>query len=75
MCYAWHKRNTMKVCRQNHQYKISPFFYSSHTITGDVSLAETSQAAELFGSDGLIVTGTTTGDPTKPEHLTGLFLS
>lgn len=35
--------------------------HSSHTITSDVSIAETAQAAEFFLSDGLIITGTATG--------------
>ena len=36
-------------------------FYSSHQITSDVSLAETCRAAELFLSDGIIITGSATG--------------
>lgn len=43
--------------------------HSSHAITADVSLAETAHAAEFFGSDGLIVTGTATGDPARPEDV------
>lgn len=31
--------------------------HSSHTITTDVSLAETAHAAEFFMSDGIILTG------------------
>lgn len=40
--------------------------HSSHAITQDVSLAETCEAAEFFGSDGLIITGTSTGKPADP---------
>ncbi|HCW77028.1 MAG TPA: BtpA family membrane complex biogenesis protein [Candidatus Marinimicrobia bacterium] len=43
--------------------------HSAHTITSDVSLAETAKAAEFFLSDGLIVTGTATGSPTDPDDL------
>ncbi|OFZ65578.1 MAG: hypothetical protein A2577_02335, partial [Bdellovibrionales bacterium RIFOXYD1_FULL_36_51] len=35
--------------------------HSSHAITADVSIAETAHAAEFFGADALIVTGTETG--------------
>lgn len=37
--------------------------HSSHAITSDVSLAETAKAADFFCSDGVIVTGTATGEP------------
>ncbi len=37
--------------------------HASHAITDDLSLAETAEAAEFFGADGLIVTGTATGKP------------
>lgn len=43
--------------------------HSAHAITADVDLAETAHAAEFFGADGLIVTGTATGRPAKPEDL------
>ncbi|MDD3049876.1 MAG: BtpA/SgcQ family protein [Candidatus Cloacimonetes bacterium] len=35
--------------------------HSAHSITSDVTLAETAKAAEFFLSDGLIVTGASTG--------------
>lgn len=35
--------------------------HSSHAITSDVSIVETAKAAEFFLSDGLIITGTSTG--------------
>lgn len=35
--------------------------HSSHSVTSDVSIAETAKAAEFFLSDGLIITGRSTG--------------
>ena len=35
--------------------------HSSHSITSDISIAETAKAAEFFLSDGLIITGKSTG--------------
>lgn len=43
--------------------------HSAHSITQDVSLAETVRAAEFFGADGVIVTGTSTGRPTSVDDL------
>lgn len=43
--------------------------HASHAITGDLSLQETSRAAEFFSADGLIVTGVATGEPTDPEDV------
>ena len=43
--------------------------HSSHAVTADVSLAETAEAAEFFGADAVIVTGTATGRPTSPEDV------
>lgn len=40
--------------------------HSSHAITADVDLAETAKAAAWFGADGVVVTGTATGEPTSP---------
>lgn len=36
--------------------------HSSHAITQDVSMGETAKAAEFFGADAVIVTGTSTGE-------------
>ena len=36
--------------------------HSSHSITSDVSLVETAKAAEFFLSDGIIITGKSTGE-------------
>ena len=44
--------------------------YSSHQITSDVSLAETCHAAELFLSDGLIITGSSTGQSASLSDVT-----
>lgn len=43
--------------------------HASHAITGDVSLGEAAQAAEFFGADGVIVSGTATGRPTNPKDM------
>ena len=43
--------------------------HSSHAITSDVSLLETAKAAEFFLSDGVIVTGTATGDPANHHEM------
>ncbi len=36
--------------------------HSSHSITSDVDIVETAKAAEFFLSDGVILTGTSTGE-------------
>ncbi len=43
--------------------------HSAHAITADVDLAETARAAEFFGADGLIVTGTATGRQADPAEV------
>lgn len=43
--------------------------HSAHAISADVSLADTAHAAEFFGADGIIITGTATGRPARPEDL------
>lgn len=43
--------------------------HSAHAITADVSLAETAQAAGFFMSDGMIITGTSTGIAADLEDL------
>jgi hypothetical protein len=43
--------------------------HAAHAITADVGLAETARAAEFFGADGLVVTGTSTGLPAHPEDV------
>lgn len=46
---------------------------SSHAITADIDIVETAKAAEFFLSDGLIITGATTGDPADVKELTGIL--
>ena len=46
-------------------------FFSSHAITSDISVPETAKAAELFLSDGVIVSGLATGVPTDPLEVKG----
>lgn len=43
--------------------------HSSHTITSDVSILETAKTAEFFLSDGLIVTGSSTGEEADLDEL------
>ena len=43
--------------------------HSAHAITGDVSLAETARAAELFLADGVIVTGAASGEEASPDDV------
>ena len=43
--------------------------HSSHSISADISLADTAHAADFFLSDGLIVTGSSTGRAAEIEDL------
>lgn len=43
--------------------------HAAHAVTADVSLAETARAAEFFLADGVIVTGTATGEATDPDEV------
>jgi hypothetical protein len=43
--------------------------HSAHAITADVDLAATAHAAEFFLADGVIVTGTVTGEPADPTDV------
>jgi len=43
--------------------------HSSHSITSDVEIVETAKAAEFFLSDGVILTGTSTGKETDIDEL------
>ena len=43
--------------------------HSSHTVTSDLTISETARAAEFFLSDGVIVTGQTTGAPVDKTEL------
>lgn len=43
--------------------------HASHAITADISLADAVEAAEFFGADGVIITGSATGKPSSPDDL------
>jgi predicted TIM-barrel enzyme len=43
--------------------------HSSHALTADVDVVETARAAEFFLADGVIVTGTATGQPAEPAEV------
>jgi hypothetical protein len=43
--------------------------HSAHAITADVDIVQTAQAAEFFLTDGLILTGATTGAAASVEEL------
>lgn len=43
--------------------------HSSHAVTSDISLKETAEAAKFFLSDGIIITGASTGMPASIEDL------
>lgn len=43
--------------------------HSAHSVTADVDLTETAQAAAFFGCDAVIVSGTATGAATNPDDL------
>ncbi|KAA6373658.1 MAG: putative BtpA family membrane complex biogenesis protein [Streblomastix strix] len=42
--------------------------HSSHSLTSDLSIEEVAKAAHFFRLDGVIVTGTSTGEPARPEE-------
>uniref|UniRef100_A0A8D9ELB0 Uncharacterized protein F13E9.13, mitochondrial n=1 Tax=Cacopsylla melanoneura TaxID=428564 RepID=A0A8D9ELB0_9HEMI len=43
--------------------------HSSHAVTSDIDIVETAKAASFFLSDGLIITGNSTGDPANADQL------
>ena len=49
--------------------------HSSHALTSDVSLAETVKTAEFFLSDGIIITGTSTGSAAQISEVQTARLS
>ena len=49
--------------------ELSFLLFSSHAITSDISISDVAAAAELFLSDGVIVTGSSTGQPASKEEL------
>ncbi len=44
--------------------------HASHAWTTDLSLGDVAEAAEFMGAETLIVTGTSTGRPPRPEEVT-----
>jgi len=46
--------------------------HSSHAITNDVSITETAKATEFFLSDGLIVTGISTGESANIDEINAI---
>lgn len=46
--------------------------HSSHALTQDVTLLDTAKAAQFFMSDGVIITGSHTGEPASIEELKSL---
>lgn len=49
--------------------------FSSHALTSDLNLTDVAKAAEYFLSDGIIVTGSHTGNPVKTEDMNLIFKS
>jgi membrane complex biogenesis BtpA family protein len=43
--------------------------HASHALTADISLADACEAAQFFGADAVIITGTHTGHPTDPADV------
>jgi len=43
--------------------------HASHSITGDVSLADVVHGADFFGADGVIITGAATGRSAEIDHV------
>lgn len=49
--------------------------HASHAVSADVSIADTAKAAEFFLSDGVIITGTATGEKALVEEVKAVKLS
>lgn len=49
--------------------------HSSHAITSDVSLTETARTAEFFGADGVVVTGSFTGESADVKEVKSVRLA
>ena len=43
--------------------------HAGHALTADVSLAEAARTTEFFGADGIVVTGSATGQPTAVDDV------
>ncbi|TTW57041.1 hypothetical protein Baya_16434 [Bagarius yarrelli] len=49
--------------------------HSAHTLTADVCITETARAAEFFLSDGVVITGASTGVHANPQELNEVMRS
>ena len=49
--------------------------HSAHAITADVDIVQTAHAAEYFLSDGLILTGASTGEAASEDELRAVYAS
>ena len=60
-----YKNITRNIVTRLHcrRLSLSLSLYSSHAVTADLSISEVAQAADFFLSDGVIVTGRSTGCP------------
>lgn len=65
-----HKNNS-KCIRKCEMFGVC--LCSAHALTADVCIAETARAAEFFLSDGVVVTGVSTGVQANPQELNGEF--
>lgn len=43
--------------------------HASHVVTADISIGETAKAAEFFAADGVILTGSATGQPADLDEI------
>jgi hypothetical protein len=43
--------------------------HAAHALTADIDVADAAKAAEFFGADGVIVTGTATGEPVNIDDV------
>jgi uncharacterized protein len=46
--------------------------HAVHAITADLTIVEAAEAAEFFGSDGIIVSGSATGKPTREDDISAV---
>jgi len=59
------------ICKHyNNRLTYSSFpYFSSHAITQDIDIVNTAKAAEFFQSDGVIITGESTGEPANYKEV------
>lgn len=55
-------------------YDICCIFFSAHAITSDIRIADTAKAAQFFLSDGVILTGSHTGQAADQTEFKGNIL-